>query len=161
MPRPWGGGAGSSTTGVVGEPEGAREAQRGRRFRAAAGGQALGWRECRRWCPRGWEDSGWDPTEERRREGAGGRRRSGGQVEAGGRRVPWPRAAANMGVQATGNPFRSSVAARVPRRSPPAFGLRPSRFPIRHKSRHVLSSGWLMQCVNRGDGHGQTIQSHR
>ena len=42
-----------------------------------------------------------------------------------------------------------------------ALGLRASRLPIRQNPRHVLSSEWLVQCVNRGDGHGQTRQSHR
>ena len=32
---------------------------------------------------------------------------------------------------------------------------------IRQNPRHVLSSKWLVQCVNRGDSHGQTRQSHR
>jgi hypothetical protein len=32
---------------------------------------------------------------------------------------------------------------------------------LRQNARHVLSSEWLMQCVNRGGSRGQTRQSHR
>jgi hypothetical protein len=67
----------------------------------------------------------------------------------------------NQGLHLTASSLRSCVAAASGGGSPPAFGLRASRLPIRQNPRHVLSSEWLVQCVNRGDGHGQTRQSHR
>src|SRR5262249_24761011 len=72
---------------------------------------------------------------------------------------------AQQATGADGPPSRlfspSAASSRVDRRSPAAFSLTASRLPIHQNPRHVLSSEWPVQCVNRGDGHGQTRQSHR